>query len=149
MKERNHVTPAMVQWCVAVHTTFRLGSWFRGVLWRARWSWTWNWTWSTSNVSQALNINLLLPLHVWVVWLNFAPCQILWVFGFFHGSSFLRFFSFFHGSSFLRFFSFFFSLRLVLKLVALSFAKAVIPIDMPWLEPIKGDLILFCNTKNR
>ena len=53
------------------------------------------------------------------------------------------------GSSFLRFFSFFFSLRLVLKLVALSFAKAVIPIDILRLGPIKGDLILFCNTKNR
>ena len=109
MKERNHVTRAMVQWCVAVHTTFRLGSWFRGVLWRARRSWTWTWTWSTSNVSQALNLNLLLPLRVWVVWLG--------------------------------------SLRV--KLVTLLFAKAVIPTDMARLGPIKGDLILFCNTKNR
>ena len=133
MKERNHVTRAMVQWCVAVHTTFRLGSRYRGVLWRARWSCTWTWTWSTSNVSQALNLNLLLPLRVWV-WLRFF---------------FFFFFSFFHGSSFLHFFSFFFSLRLVLKLVALLFAKAVIPTHMPRLGPNKGDLILFCNTKNR
>ena len=109
MKERNHVTRAMVQWCVAVHTTFRLGSGFRVVLRRARRSWTWTWTWSTSNVSQALNLNLFLPLRVWVVWLG--------------------------------------SLRV--KLVTLSVAKAVIPIDMPRLGPIKGDLILVCHTKNR
>ena len=114
----------MVQWCVAVHTTFRLASWLWGVHWRARWSWTWTWTWSANNVSQVLNLNLLLPLRVWV-------------------------FGCFHGSSFLRLFSFFFLLRLVLKLVALSFAKAVILIDMPRLGPIKGDFILFCNTKNR
>ena len=84
------------------------------------------------------NLNLLLPLRVWVVWLRFfAPCQIPWVFGFPHGSSFLRFFSIF------------FLLRLVLKLVALLFAKAVIPIHMPRLGPNKGDLILLCNAKNR
>ena len=128
----------MVLWCVAVHTTFRLDLWLRGVLWRARWSWTWTGTWSASNVTQVLNLNLLLPLRVLVVWLRFfAPCLIPWVFGFFHGSSFLRFFSFF------------FSLRLVLKLVALLLAKAVIPIDLPRVGPVKGDLILFCNTKNR
>ena len=150
VNERNHVTRAMVQCRVAVHTTFRLGSWLREVLWRAQWSWTWTWTWSASNVSQVLNLNLLLPLRLWVGWLRFfAPCQIPWVFGFFHGSSFLRFFSFFNGSSLLRFFSFFSSLRLVFKLVALLFAKAVIPTHMPRLAPNKGDLILFCNTKNR
>ena len=134
MNERNHVTRAMVQWCVAVHTTFRLVLWLRGVLWRARWSWTW--TWSANNVGEELNVDLLLPLRVWVVWLwlrlFFGPCQIPWVFVFVFV---------FRLHFFLRFFSFFFSLRLVLELVALLFIKAGIPIDMPGLGPVKGDLI--------
>ena len=90
----NHVTRAMVQWCVAVHTTFRLVSWLRGVLWRARWSWTWTWTWVASNVGDEVNFDLLLPLLVWVgfsfffllffwlwlwLWLSFGPHHMPWV----------------------------------------------------------------------
>ena len=142
MNEGNHVTPAMVQWCIAVDTTIRLGSWLQGLLWRAGWSWTW--AWSANNVSEVLNSDLLLPLRIWVVWLSlrlfFGPCQIPWVFVFVFVFC-LHFF--------LRIFSFFFSLRLVLELLALLIIEAGIPIDMPGLGPVKGDLILFCNTKNR
>ena len=143
----NHVTRAMVQWCVAVYTTFRPVSWLRGVLWRARWSWTW--TWSANNVSDALDVDLLLPLRVWVglsfffffylwlwlwLWLRlfFGPREIPWVFVF-------------HLHFFLRFFSFFFWLRLWLGLlVALLFSSAG---DMPGLVPDKGDIILFCKQR--
>ena len=141
VNERNDVTRAMVQWCVSVHTTFRLRSWLRGVLWRARWSWTW--TWNANNVSQVFNSDLLLPLRVWVVWLwwtlFFGPCQIPWIFVF----VFIVCLHFF-----LRFFSFFFSLCLVFESLALLFIKAGILIDIPGLGPVKGNLILFCTTKN-
>ena len=132
----------MVQWCVAVHTTFRLGLWLREVLWRA-WS-SRVWTGSANNVSEVLNSDVLLTLRVDVVWLwlrlFFEPTQIPWVFVFVFVFC-LHFF--------LRFFSFFLSLRLVLELVALLYINAGIPIDIPGLGPVKGDLILFCNTKNR
>ena len=107
-----------------------------------------------NNVGNELNVDLLLPLRVWVgftfvfffylclwlwlwLWLRllFGPCRIPWVFAF-------RLYYF------LPFFSFFFSLRLQLELVALLFIKAGIPINMPVLGPDKGNLILFCNTNN-
>ena len=142
------MTRAMVQWCVAVHTTFRLVSWLRGVLWRARWSWRADIV--GDYVGDQLNLDLFFPfpmpstfafffyLWLWLwLWLRlfFGPCQIPWVFVFR-----LHFF--------LPFFSFFFSLRFWLELVALLFIKAGIPIHMARLGPDNGDLILFCNTKN-